>query len=49
MPALETSHALAYVRKIAPKMKKNKIIVVNISGRGDKDIDAVAKIEGIKL
>ena len=49
MPALETSHALAYVRKIAPKMKKNKIIVVNISGRGDKDIDTIAKIEGIKL
>ena len=49
MPALETSHALAYVRKIAPKMKKNKIIVGNISGRGDKDIDTIAKIEGIKL
>ena len=49
MPALETSPALAYVRKIAPKMKKNKIIVVNISGRGDKDIDTIAKIEGIKL
>ena len=49
MPALETSHALAYVKKIAPKMKRNKVIVVNISGRGDKDIDTVANIEGIKL
>ena len=36
MPALETSHALAYVNKIAPKLSKSKIIVINLSGRGDK-------------
>ena len=49
MPALETAHALAYVKKIAPKMDSEKVIVVNISGRGDKDINTVANIEGIKL
>ena len=49
MPALETSHALAYVKKIAPTMDSEKVIVVNISGRGDKDINTVADIEGIKL
>ena len=49
MPALETAHALAYVKKIAPTMNSEKVIVVNISGRGDKDINTVADIEGIKL
>ena len=49
MPALETAHALAYVKKIAPTMDSKKVIVVNISGRGDKDINTVANIEGIKL
>ncbi len=46
IPALESSHALAYAMKIAPKLK-NKAIVVNLSGRGDKDVDYVA--EKIKL
>ena len=49
MPALETAHALAYVKKIAPTMDSEKVIVVNISGRGDKDINTGADIEGIKL
>ena len=49
MPALETAHALAYVKKIAPTMDSEKVIVVNISGRGDKDINTVADIEGINL
>ena len=49
MPALETAHALAYVKKIAPTMDSEKVIVVNISGRGDKDMNTVADIEGIKL
>ena len=49
MPALETAHALAYVKRIAPTMDSEKVIVVNISGRGDKDINTVADIEGIKL
>ncbi len=41
IPALESSHALAYAIKIAPKLKKEKIIVVNLSGRGDKDLEIV--------
>ena len=44
IPALESSHALAYVIKLAPTLSPDKIIVVNLSGRGDKDIDYVAKI-----
>ncbi|MFK5913135.1 MAG: tryptophan synthase subunit beta [Woeseiaceae bacterium] len=49
IPALESSHALAYVTKLAPTMDKDKIIIVNLSGRGDKDIHTVATIEGIEL
>jgi len=49
IPAMESSHAIAHVCKIAPKMKKNKIIILNLSGRGDKDVRMVAKIEGIKI
>jgi tryptophan synthase beta chain len=49
MPALETAHALSYVKKIAPSMNSEQVIVVNISGRGDKDINTVANIEGIEL
>jgi len=49
MPALESSHALAYVMKLAPKMNKDEIIIVNLSGRGDKDIQTVAAHEGISL
>ncbi|MDM8560003.1 tryptophan synthase subunit beta [Candidatus Parabeggiatoa sp. HSG14] len=49
IPALESSHALAYCKKIAPTLEKNKIIVVNLSGRGDKDIHTVATLEGITI
>ena len=49
MPALETSHPLAYVNKIAPKLSKSKIIVINLSGRGDKDMFTVAKEDGMTL
>ena len=49
MPALESSHALAYAKKLAPQLGKDKIIVINLSGRGDKDIHTVAQIEGIKF
>lgn len=49
IPALESSHALAYAKKLAPTMDKDKIIIVNLSGRGDKDIHTVANIEGIEL
>ena len=49
MPALESSHALAYAKKLAPQLGKDKIIVINLSGRGDKDIRTVADLEGIKF
>jgi tryptophan synthase beta chain len=49
MPALESSHAIAYAKKLAPELGKDKVIVVNLSGRGDKDIHTVANIEGIKF
>ena len=49
MPALETAHPLAHAKKIAPKMSKDEIIVVNLSGRGDKDMANVAKVEGLTL
>jgi len=49
MPALESSHALAYATKLAPTMSKNQIIIVNLSGRGDKDIHTVAGLEGITV
>jgi len=49
IPALESSHALAYAAKLAAEMSKDEIIVVNLSGRGDKDIHTVANIEGIEV
>ena len=49
IPALESSHALAYATKLAPTMDKDKIIIVNLSGRGDKDIHTVANLEGITV
>jgi len=49
MPALESSHALAYTKKLAPQMATDAIIIVNLSGRGDKDIHTVAAREGIGL
>ncbi|WP_160684621.1 tryptophan synthase subunit beta [Clostridium sp. C2-6-12] len=41
VPAIESSHALAYAKKLAPNLDKHKIIIVNLSGRGDKDMDAI--------
>jgi len=49
IPALESSHALAYGMKLAKTLGKEKKIIVNLSGRGDKDINTIAKIEGIEL
>lgn len=49
MPALESSHALAYVKKLAPTMAQDQILVVNLSGRGDKDIHTIANIDGITI
>ncbi|MDB4042454.1 tryptophan synthase subunit beta [Methylophilaceae bacterium] len=49
IPALETSHALAYAEKLAATLPKEKVILVNLSGRGDKDINTVAGIAGLTL
>ena len=49
IPALESSHALAHAIKIAPAMGKDKVLLVNLSGRGDKDMNTVARIKGIVL
>nr|WP_324258741.1 tryptophan synthase subunit beta [Cellvibrio fontiphilus] len=49
MPALESSHALAYVEKLAPTMSKDQVIIANLSGRGDKDILTVAGLDGITV
>ncbi len=49
IPALESSHALAYAAKIAPRMGKDQILLVNLSGRGDKDMHTVAEKSGIKF
>jgi tryptophan synthase beta chain len=49
IPALESSHAIAYAVKLAPTLGKDKIILVNLSGRGDKDMHTVASQAGIEL
>lgn len=49
IPALESSHALAYAAKLAPTLDREQLIVVNLSGRGDKDIHTVASLEGMKV
>ncbi len=49
IPALESSHALAYAAKLAPTMEKDRSILINLSGRGDKDMHTVAAREGIEL
>ncbi len=49
IPALESSHALAYTARLATQISSNQSIIVNLSGRGDKDINTVARLEGIAL
>ena len=49
IPAVESSHALAYCLKVAPTMDKDKIIVVNLSGRGDKDCASIARYLGVQI
>jgi len=49
IPALESSHALAEALKLAPRLSKDNVIIVNLSGRGDKDVQHVARIKGIEL
>jgi tryptophan synthase beta chain len=49
VPALESAHAIAYLVKLVPTMKKSQIVIVNLSGRGDKDVQQVARMRGITL
>ena len=49
IPAIESAHAVAYARKLAPKMEKDQIIVVNLSGRGDKDVAVIARYRGVEI
>ncbi len=49
LPALESSHAVAYGMKLAQKLDRDKHIIINLSGRGDKDVHTIAELEGIKL
>ncbi len=49
IPALESAHAVAYCLKLAPTLGKDKVVIVNLSGRGDKDVMQVAKIKGVEL
>ena len=49
MPALESSHALAYATICAADMDQDATVIINLSGRGDKDIETIATMEGIKL
>lgn len=49
IPALESSHAMAYVMELAPKMAKDQSLIMCLSGRGDKDINTIARLEGITL
>jgi tryptophan synthase beta chain len=49
VPALESSHAIAEVVKLAPKLKKSSVIIANLSGRGDKDVQQVARMRGVTL
>ncbi|NLD48755.1 MAG: tryptophan synthase subunit beta [Clostridiaceae bacterium] len=49
IPAIESAHAVAHARKIAPLMGKDQIIVINLSGRGDKDVAAIARYKGVNI
>jgi len=49
IPALETSHAIAHVIDLAPRMRPDQSLIINLSGRGDKDLNTVARLEGIEL
>ncbi len=49
VPALESAHAIAHVIKLAPTLKKSQVIIANLSGRGDKDVQQVARMRGVEL
>ena len=49
IPAIESSHAIAYAMKYIPTLDQDKIVVVNVSGRGDKDVAAIARYRGVQI
>ena len=49
IPAVESSHAIAYALKYVPTLSKDKIVVINVSGRGDKDVAAIARYRGVEI
>ena len=49
IPAIESSHAIAHAMRVAEDMDKDDIIVINVSGRGDKDVAAIARYKGVEL
>jgi len=49
IPAVESAHAVAYARELAPTMQQDQIIVINLSGRGDKDVAAIARYKGVDI
>lgn len=49
IPAIESAHAVAYAKKLAPTMGKDQILVINLSGRGDKDVAAIARFRGVQI
>ncbi len=49
IPAIESAHAVAYVQKLAPTMSREQIMVINLSGRGDKDVAAIARYKGVQI
>jgi tryptophan synthase beta chain len=49
LPALESAHALAYAMRLAKQMKQDEVIVVTLSGRGDKDVETIANYLGVKI
>jgi len=49
IPALESAHAVAYAAQLAPQMQRDQIIIVNLSGRGDKDMNTIAEYLGVTL
>jgi tryptophan synthase beta chain len=49
IPAVESAHAVAYAQKLAPTLGRDQIVVVNLSGRGDKDVAAIARYKGVKI
>jgi tryptophan synthase beta chain len=49
IPAIESAHAVAYARRLAPQLDRDQIVVINLSGRGDKDVAAIARYKGVNL